>query len=88
MFNVSRLTHLSVCENESVALLSLLNITLDEIASGLDLYQFTSEDLVRAYIARIKEVNAKLNVVLEINPDAIDIARQLDDERAISGRRR
>ncbi|GAM34993.1 hypothetical protein TCE0_015r02939 [Talaromyces pinophilus] len=72
---------------ESAVLPSLLNITLDEIAIGLDRNQFTSEDLVRSYIARIDEVNHKLNAVVEINPDAFAIARQLDNERLISGKR-
>ncbi|KAL5356038.1 amidase signature domain-containing protein [Aspergillus floccosus] len=34
-----------------------------------------------AYMARIHEVNETLHMVLEINPDAVDIARQLDAER-------
>jgi amidase len=36
----------------------------------------------QAYIARIEEVNAQLNAVTEINPDALEIARVLDHERA------
>ena len=36
----------------------------------------------QAYIARINEVNATLNVVTEINPDALSIAAELDAERA------
>lgn len=38
-------------------------------------------DLVNAYIARILEVNSTLHVVTEINPDALAIAEQLDNER-------
>ena len=36
----------------------------------------------KAYIARIKEVNGTLNMVTEINPDALSIAAELDAERA------
>ena len=36
----------------------------------------------KAYIDRIEEVNATLNAVTEINPDALEIARILDYERA------
>ena len=40
-------------------------------------------DLVlQAYNARIQEVNSTLNVVIELNPDALTIAAQLDAERA------
>ncbi|KAI0868070.1 glutamyl-tRNA amidotransferase subunit A [Hypoxylon argillaceum] len=72
---------------DKTALPSLATITLDDIASGLDENRFTSVDLVRAYIARIHEVNQHVNAVLEINPDAIDIAQKLDSERKRQGRR-
>ncbi|KAL6236671.1 hypothetical protein BDW75DRAFT_229321 [Aspergillus navahoensis] len=48
---------------------------------GLRLGCFTSADLVKAYIARIHGVNPKLNSVLEINPEAMTTAEQLDLER-------
>jgi amidase len=36
----------------------------------------------QAYIARILEVNSTLHMVTEINPDALQIAKDLDEERA------
>jgi amidase len=76
----------------------LLNATTEELAAGLQSKSFRSVDLVQvnftqwrvkiaclllqAYIERIQEVNSILNVVTEINPDALKIARQLDKERA------
>ncbi|KAI9848926.1 MAG: hypothetical protein M1838_000337 [Thelocarpon superellum] len=60
---------------------SLINVTVDELALGLDLGLFTSVDLVKTYLARIDEVNGQLNAVTEINPDAISIAENLDNER-------
>lgn len=39
-------------------------------------------DLKQTYFARIMEVNSTLNVVTELNPDAVSIAAQLDAERA------
>ncbi|KAF4592256.1 glutamyl-tRNA(Gln) amidotransferase subunit A [Ophiocordyceps camponoti-floridani] len=59
----------------------LLDSTLDELQTGLKEGHFTSIDLVRAYIARIGEVNHELRAVLEINPDAEAIAWILDVER-------
>lgn len=35
----------------------------------------------QAYIARISEVNDVLHAVTEINPDALKIAAELDEER-------
>ncbi|KAF2202801.1 amidase [Delitschia confertaspora ATCC 74209] len=61
---------------------SLLDATLEELAVGLEAGHFTSVDLVNAYIARIHEVNPVLHAVIEINPDAVAIAKDLDDERA------
>ena len=63
------------------------DITLEEIASGLDNCKFTAVDLTKTYIARIQEVNHIFHAVLEINKDAISIAQALDEEFKIRGRR-
>ena len=59
----------------------LLDADLDVINAGLNTALFTSVDLVKAYIARIKEVNDVLHVVNELNPDALAIAADLDAKR-------
>jgi amidase len=61
---------------------SLIDVTLEELASGLESGLFTSVDLVTAYLARIQEANATTNAVVEINPDALSLAAELDAERA------
>ena len=45
----------------------------------------TSEQLVHIYLTRIEKYDAILNTILEINPDAINIAKALDDERKVKG---
>lgn len=35
----------------------------------------------QAYLERIRQVNDQVHAVTEVNPDAIDIARRLDNER-------
>ncbi len=65
----------------------MLNLTLEDIALGLDSGSFTSEELVNAYLARIDEVDKTFNSVIEVNPDAITHAIILDKERRASGRR-
>jgi amidase len=67
---------------------SLLNCTLEEIAGSLDSDTITSVQLVKAYLARIEEVDYEFNSVIETNPDALSVAAELDVERSISGRRR
>ncbi len=52
----------------------------DKLASG----KYTSEQLVDLYLKRIEEIDkngAKLNSIIEINPEAISIAKQMDSER-------
>lgn len=59
----------------------LFNVTVDDIVAGFQTQQFTSADLVTAYIARISEVQEALRPVIEINPQALEIAHALDQER-------
>ncbi|KAI0487083.1 amidase [Xylaria cf. heliscus] len=61
---------------------SLYEADIDTLATGLECDDFTSVDLVKAYISRIHEVNTALSPVTEINPDALAIASALDDERS------
>ncbi|KAL8843522.1 MAG: hypothetical protein Q9170_000026 [Blastenia crenularia] len=60
----------------------LIDVTTEELETGLEQGFFTSVDLVNTYIARILEVNSTLNVVTELNPDALSIAAELDAERS------
>ncbi|CAE7212213.1 hypothetical protein P3342_012342 [Pyrenophora teres f. teres] len=60
----------------------LLDATADDLVAGLHAGDFTSADLVTAYVERIMEVNKTLHMVVEINPDALLIAKKLDEERA------
>lgn len=66
----------------------LFDITVDDIITGFDAQDFTSVDLVKAYIARIAEVQDALRPVIEVNPEAVEIARGLDHERLTLNRTR
>ncbi|KAK1220637.1 hypothetical protein PQX77_016588 [Marasmius sp. AFHP31] len=68
----------------------LYEASVIELQQGLDDGFFTSVDLVKAYFARIEEVNLKgpaLRAVLEINPSALEQAAVLDKERKLLGKR-
>ncbi|TFK67632.1 amidase signature enzyme [Pluteus cervinus] len=68
----------------------LYEASVDELQAGLDAGQFTSVDLVKAYFARIEEVNLQgpeLRAVLELNPSALALAAELDVERKTTGKR-
>ena len=47
------------------------------MASG----ELTSQDLTRSYLARIAQIDPLLHSVIETNPQALNIAKQLDHER-------
>ncbi|KAK3382264.1 amidase [Lasiosphaeria ovina] len=76
-----------LCSNSSTAISGtpfppLIEADLVDLARGLETGLFTSVDLATAYIARIKEVNSNLRMVTQINPDALDIAAEMDSARA------
>ena len=49
-----------------------------EEATIADLARFSARELTGRYLARIREVDPALRSVIEINPDALDIAAELD----------
>ena len=60
-------------------------ITFDGLQEGMASGRWTSESITELYLRRIGEVDAQgptLRSVLETNPDALEIARGLDQERA------
>jgi len=59
----------------------LVEVTISDLQSKMKAGQLTSRRLVEMYLERIKQVDTKTRAVLEINPDALAIADQLDKER-------
>lgn len=57
--------------------------TVPELQQLMDSSELTAFDLTVYYLERIQRYDlGKLNSVLELNPEALDIARALDEERA------
>lgn len=64
--------------------------TIVEIQKSMESGDITSKQLVQLYLLRIAEYDKhgpRINSVLEINPDALQIAEALDRERAAKGPR-
>src|SRR4051812_14508082 len=59
----------------------LVEVTVTELQAKLKSGQLTSRKLVEMYLDRIKEIDPKTHAVLELNPDALAIADQMDKER-------
>jgi len=65
-------------------------MTIRLMDEGLLARRFTSRHICEAYIKRIEEIDRKgptLRSVIELNPDALEIADQLDKERREKGDR-
>lgn len=60
----------------------LFEISVDELQSLYTSGAFSAEDYTQFCLTRIQAVNPYLEAVIETNPDALAIARSLDDERA------
>ncbi len=68
----------------------LEEVTLQELQAWLAEGRVTSRQLVEQYLARIAALDSAgpaIRSVIEVNPEALDIARALDVERAASGPR-
>lgn len=62
----------------------LNEITLTELQDKMDKGTYTSEQITQLYLDRIEAIDKngpKLNAVIEINPDALEIAKAMDKER-------
>jgi len=64
--------------------------TIAELQAGMSSGQFTARSLAEKYLKRIDEVDKRgpgINSVIEVNPDALAIAADLDKERKAKGPR-
>lgn len=59
----------------------LCELTLADASRALDSGDVSTRELSSAYLDRIERLDHHVNAVIEINPDALDLARTLDDER-------
>lgn len=72
------------------ALPDLYEASIAELQDGLVEGNFSSVQLVKAYLRRIVEVNLEgpaLHAIIETNPKALSQAAALDDERKVKGSR-
>ena len=62
----------------------LAEATVEELRAGMESGEYTARAIVELYLERIKTIDQSgptLRSVLEVNPDALTIADQLDQER-------
>lgn len=82
--------HLNATKQAPVRDFPLDEVTLASLRDDLDSGTYTSEQLVQMYSNRIAEINSNgpnLRAVIEMNPDAMDLARKADQERKSGAKR-
>jgi len=77
--NRNALSHNAAHDREEIKDEDLLELTIEQFKEKLQSGNWTCVQLTEAYLDRIKRLDGKLNAVLEINPDAVALAKQLDD---------
>ena len=60
--------------------IDLTELTISDIHQAYEAGEFDCQQLVEAYLARIEQVDKKINSLTFINPDAVAIAQALDEE--------
>jgi amidase len=68
----------------------LEEITITELQEGMKSGRFTARSLVEKYTKRIEDIDKRgpaVNAIIEMNPDALSIAQELDRERKAKGPR-
>lgn len=76
--------------NPSAKDFELDELTLDDLQKSMQSGQTTSRSLTERYLARIQEIDKagpKINAIIEVNPEALEIAATLDKERKEKGPR-
>jgi amidase len=59
----------------------LIETTIGELQAKMQSGNLSAKKLTEKYLERIREIDGKLNSVIELNPDALRIAEDLDRER-------
>lgn len=59
----------------------LEEVTIPQLQEGMRSGQYTARSLTEAYLRRIQALEPRLNAMLDLNPEALEIADRLDAER-------
>lgn len=81
---------LAAASQADVDLFALEEATIADLQTRMSAGQLSARDLAQQYLARIEQFDrrgAAINSIIEINPDAVEIAEALDRERKARGTR-
>lgn len=65
----------------------IVETDITSLQKAMEAGEICAAELVTMYVKRIEKLDSRINAVLEINPEALDIAHKLDEERRRQGSR-
>lgn len=71
----------NISAQTSIKGFELEEMTVMQMQNAMKTGKMTAKEIAQKYLDRISEIDPKINSVIEINPDALQIAEQLDKER-------
>jgi len=89
-FGAARAQDQAPASNPAIRSFELEEMTIDDFQKAMQSGQSSSHSLTEKYLARMQEIDKAgpmINSVIEVNPEALDIADALDKERKAKGPR-
>lgn len=79
---------LSFCKGPEPEEIDLEELTITQIHQSFSEGKYSAEDLVQAYLDRIDLLDSSLNSISVINPEALSLAKKMDEEFQKTGKLR
>jgi amidase len=78
---VASLATIANAKPENSKSFALEETTISDLQAKMQSGEMSAKEIAQAYLRRISEVDKDLNSVIELNPDALEIADKMDAER-------
>lgn len=88
IFTLLFLALVSFCKSPEPKEIILEELTIAQIHQSFSEGKYTAEELTRAYLYRIDSLDSALNSISIVNPEALAIAKKLDEEYQKTGKLR
>jgi len=88
IFTLLFLALVSFCKSPEPKEINLEELTIAQIHQSISEGKYSAEELTRAYLYRIESLDSALNSISIVNPEALAIAKKLDEEYQKTGKLR
>jgi len=79
---------MSCQQQKEIPNIELSELTITKIHQAYEKGNYNSQELVSAYLKRIEQFDKDINAITVINPEALNIAKALDEEYKKTGKLR